>query len=589
MAISGRFEADFVSFYEACRLAQVSLKGFESSTRDVEKQVNEMVDSFSGRRVVSEATVMADAVGKIGGPARLTQQELRRVGQVADEAIEKMNRWGETPPRNLLRLADASRAARSGLSEAAGQIREVDNVLDVFGIHLGPARKAIDDLGYAAENGAGKLGLIGSAGLTLGAAIGGWQLGRAISEFTGLDEKIGDVVLHLQGLPTVAEQAAAATADAIARAQKAHPELTVLTGETARLLNELDAKSQVAANAQASDIADRVEAVARVAAEIKKVMDEVDTVRKSGIWDDLSKQINSHAVSMQELAKQYHISDEALNILAKDAQHATEIESNNAKKLADLRDELQKAEIKRQKDKIDADKKAQDELFASIDAQTKANEAQHEKDIALAESQALALRRTKEETRALEEQAEAAKKAKDAAQVFTQDYDLSTADARARFLRNNPNATISGAANDAYFKTHSLADAVRDGLVAFYGGAPGYGGGIGSGTPPPPVSSPQAPRGGSSAAATSPQGAGQGFGQPAGGGFQAPAPGLPLPALPSAGSVAGGRLPFGPGGFTQIYAPVLVSGVFDPSSSHALGATVSRALFQSVANARVVR
>jgi hypothetical protein len=40
---------------------------------------------------------------------------------------------------------------------------------------------------------------------------------------------------------------------------------------------------------------------------------------------------------------------------------------------------------------------------------------------------------------------------------------------------------------------------------------------------------------------------------------------------------------------TQIYAPVLVSGVFDPSSSHALGSTVSRALFKSVADARVVR
>lgn len=592
MAISGRFEADFASFYEACRQAQVSLKGFESSNKDVERAVNEMVDSFSGRRVVSEATVMADAVGKIGGPARLTQAELRRVGQVADEAIEKMNRWGETPPRNLLRVADAAKQARSGLSEAAGQIRQVDNVLDLFGVHLGPARKAIDDLGYAAENGAGKLGLVGSAGLTLGAAIGGWQIGRAISEFAGLDEKIGNVAASLLGLPTIAEQAAAATADAIAKAQKAHPELKVLTGETARQLNELDAQAKVAANEAAANIADRTAAVTRVAAEIKKVMDEVEAVRKSGVWPDLTKQINSHVVSVQELGKQYHISDEAMNILAKDAARVADIEANNAKKLDDLRIALHDSEIDRQKKKIEAEKERVKALYESIDAQTAANEAQHQKDIELADAQIAARKRTEETTRALQEQADAAKKAAEAAKVFTQEYDLSTAAGRARFLQLNPQGNISGAANDEYFKTHDLADAVRDGLVSFYGGATGSASPNRIGPPPPPPAAAGAGTGGF--------GSPQGFGQPGpygtgsapagglGGGYAAPPGSAGYPALPSAEAAVRG---FGsrPAGVPQIYAPVMVSGVFDPSSSHALGSTVSKALFKSIADARVVR
>jgi hypothetical protein len=597
MAITGRFEADFASFYEACRQSQVSLKGFEQSTKDVERQVNEMVDSFSGRRVATEATLMADAIGKIGGPSRLTQQELRRVGIVADEAIEKMNRWGEAPPRNLLRVADAARQARSGLSEAAGQIRQVDNVLDLFGVHLGPARKAIDDLGFAAENGAGKLGLVGSAGLTLGAAIGGWQIGRAISEFAGLDEKIGNVAASLLGLPSIAEQSALATADAIALANKAHPELggLVQSGSTARELNRLDAEAAVAANKAASDVADRVNAVARVAEQIKKVNDEVAAVRSSGVWDDLTKQINSHAVSMSELAKQYHVSDEAMQILAKDATRTADIEANNAKKLADLRDALLKSEVDRQQKKIEADKAAQQALYDSIAAQTAANEAQHQKDIELADAQLAARRRTEETTRALKEQADAAKAAAEAAKVFTQEYDLSTAEGRARFLQQNPQGSIAqGAGADEYFKTHSLADAVRDGLVSFYGGTKGQ-------LPPPPASaSGQGPRGaGGQGSGSGGSGFGSPYGSPSapagsgygtGAGYSGSAPQGAAEA-PGGGFRAPGYLGSAsrPAGVTQIYAPVLVSGVFDPSSRHALGSTVSRAIFDSVSNARVLR
>lgn len=569
MAISGRFEADFASFYEACRQAQVSLKGFESSNKDVERSVNEMVDSFSGRRVVSEATIMADAVGKIGGPARLTQAELRRVGQVAEEAVEKMNRWGEAPPRNLLRLADAAKSARSGFSQAAGQIREIDNVLDVFGIHLGPARKAIDDLGYAAENGADKLGFIGTAGLTLGAAIGGWQIGRAISEFGGLDEKIGNVAAHLLGLPSIAEQAAAATADAIARAQKAHPELTVLTGSTAKLLNELDAKAQIAANEQASNVADRVQAVVRVAAEIKKVMDEVDAIRKSGVWPDLTQQINSHAVSLGELAKQYHISDEAMNILAKDAANLNRIEANNTDKLRTLQDQLIAARKQRQ----EADEAATKARLDQISVDYQAAEAQHQKDIEMFEAQIAARQKVEETTKALREQEEAAKKAQEAI-VSTRDYDLTTKAGLDEYKRANPTAMVSGAATPEYFKTHSLADAVREGLVQFYSGfGPNPRGGSGFSGPPP-----------AGAAAGGAGGAGTG----SAGGFGSSGAG-PLPALPSAASAADGGFRSRPGGITQIYAPVIVSGVFDPSSKHALGSTVSRAIFDSVSNARVLR
>lgn len=563
MAISGRFEADFASFYEACRLAQVSVQKFEGDVKEAENQVNQMVDSFSGRQIVTEATVMADAVGKIGGPARLTQQELRRVGQVADEAIEKMNRWGETPPRNLLRLSDAARQTRSSFSEAAGQVREVDNVLDLFGVHLGPARKALDDIGFAAENGADKLGFVGTAGLALGAAIGGWQIGRAISEFAGLDEKIGNVAAHLLGLPSVAEQAAAATADAIAKANKAHPELggLVKTGETAQLLNQLDAQAQEAINKQASDIADRVNAVSRVAEEIKKVMDEVDAVRKSGVWDDLTKQINSHTVSLTDLAKEYHITDEAMNILAKDAQRIASIEENNARKLVDLRNQLQQAQIEREKQAAAEAEKARLAREAETHAAYQAAQSRHEQNIAEIDAQVAALHATQEETAALEAQRWQALQTASTLKSISQDYDLSTAEGRADFLRKNTGATIS--APPDYFKTHSLADAVRDGLVSFFGGS-GAGGDLsGRGTQAPP---PGAGYGGYSSGYASPPGGGL---PPAGTGF---------------GGSTGGR--GGPAPVPTVYAPVFVSGVFDPGTASKMGSVVSSAIWNKVRTSR---
>ncbi len=53
-----------------------------------------------------------------------------------------------------------------------------------------------------------------------------------------------------------------------------------------------------------------------------------------------------------------------------------------------------------------------------------------------------------------------------------------------------------------------------------------------------------------------------------------------LAARPQGGSQGAG---------TSIYSPVYVSGVFDPSSAHALGSTVSRALLDGVSNGRVLR
>jgi hypothetical protein len=79
MAITGRFEADFESFYTAVNKAEAKLTDFQSGAGKVESSLNRMVDSFSGRRLIQEATLSAEAIERIGGTSKLTADELQKV------------------------------------------------------------------------------------------------------------------------------------------------------------------------------------------------------------------------------------------------------------------------------------------------------------------------------------------------------------------------------------------------------------------------------------------------------------------------------------------------------------------------------
>lgn len=111
MAITGRLLADFADFYTAAQKAETSLRGFESGAGKVETALNRMVDSFSGRKVVQEATLAAEAVDRIGGTSKLTASELARLGPLAEEAIAKLKAGGQEVPDKLQRIADAAKNA----------------------------------------------------------------------------------------------------------------------------------------------------------------------------------------------------------------------------------------------------------------------------------------------------------------------------------------------------------------------------------------------------------------------------------------------------------------------------------------------
>src|SRR5262249_45422272 len=77
---------------------------------------NRLTDSFSGRRIIQEALLMADAIERGGGTSKLTAAELERVGTKAAEAAEKMRALGYDVPTQIQKLADRLKPVPEQLS-----------------------------------------------------------------------------------------------------------------------------------------------------------------------------------------------------------------------------------------------------------------------------------------------------------------------------------------------------------------------------------------------------------------------------------------------------------------------------------------
>lgn len=125
MAVTGKFDADFASFFDACQKAEVSLRGFEAGAGKVESSLNRMVDNFSGRKIISEATLMAEAVERVGGVSKFTQAELAKIGGVAAEAAEKLKAWGQDVPKNIQDLATHAKTATSAFESMKGVVSDL--------------------------------------------------------------------------------------------------------------------------------------------------------------------------------------------------------------------------------------------------------------------------------------------------------------------------------------------------------------------------------------------------------------------------------------------------------------------------------
>src|SRR5262252_4073842 len=110
---TAKFIGDFSSFSTAVDQANVALTSFGQGAADVEVKLKRMADSVSGRVMIQQATLMAEAVYAVGDASTLTEKQLQSLGARAQEAVAKMQKLGLDVPDNLQKLADAAKAAET--------------------------------------------------------------------------------------------------------------------------------------------------------------------------------------------------------------------------------------------------------------------------------------------------------------------------------------------------------------------------------------------------------------------------------------------------------------------------------------------
>lgn len=191
---NARFTADFTSFVDAVQKAEVELRSFETSTSGVERQLGRMTDSFSGRKVIADAQLMARAVEEVGGVSKLTETELARIGTTAQEAVAKMRALGIDVPPGILKIAEATKQTESGFAAMLGPLRDVNNLLGLVG--AGVSVGAIVSIGRAAFDAAD--GLTRMSDQT-GISIDALQRLQAVAEPSGQSlEQVTSGVSKLQ-------------------------------------------------------------------------------------------------------------------------------------------------------------------------------------------------------------------------------------------------------------------------------------------------------------------------------------------------------------------------------------------------------
>jgi hypothetical protein len=227
-AVTGVFNADFSSFFDAVQKSELHLKDLEQDAAKVERGLGRMADSFSGRKIIQDAAEMSRILDEAGGASAFTTKELERMGATGSEAVAKLKALGQDVPPGIQRIADAATnatkkqeellnsigasggrvnefgtaigGASSKVSTLTSQYQQFDGVLQAAGVNIGPQVKGLEDISNAAGKTASQLGVLGTAGLAAGAFMTGWKIGKFIDDMTGASTAVENLARSFMGL-----------------------------------------------------------------------------------------------------------------------------------------------------------------------------------------------------------------------------------------------------------------------------------------------------------------------------------------------------------------------------------------------------
>jgi hypothetical protein len=221
MPITGTFGADFSAFQTAVDQATTKLITFEGNATNVTNSLSRMEKSFSGVKIIQDATLMADAIERVGGVSKLTADELERAGNQAQAAADKMRAMGMDVPEGIQRIADAAKSTSGAWSEFVQGF----DVKEAIEHPMAAATDAVKAL--ATEMGPATVAALGFATGVAAVAVGLFELtehaAKVGGELNDLSERTGVGVVQLSKYANAAAVAGAdlgTVGDAMFKLQK---------------------------------------------------------------------------------------------------------------------------------------------------------------------------------------------------------------------------------------------------------------------------------------------------------------------------------------------------------------------------------
>lgn len=208
--LTGTFSADFSAFVDAVTKADVQLRGFDDNASKVQSSLTKMANSLSGTSIVQQATLMAEAIDRVGGISTLTESELAKIGVVAQEAAAKLVAMGQDVPPGIQKIVDVTKQVNASHVDLLGTLT---NVAAAFGVVYsvqgavsfleGIAREAqsLQVLSAQTQISVEDLQVLSNATREFG--VSGDELGRALFQLSqriaGGDQSVA-TAYHLMGL-----------------------------------------------------------------------------------------------------------------------------------------------------------------------------------------------------------------------------------------------------------------------------------------------------------------------------------------------------------------------------------------------------
>jgi hypothetical protein len=263
MAVTGKFDADFEDFKREVDASTEKLKGMEEQADAVGQAVDKALEPKAGGGGGLDA--LGGALGNIGTSATAATTELGNLA-VANQAA----------------VAGGMEMVSVTEMEAAG-----------FLTLQGATAQTIAELASA-----------GGAVTVLGAAFIGWKIGRAIADMLDLDRAVGNATAKLLGMGDAAGQSAAAGAETLARASEAAGRAITNMHEAVQILTDKDLERlKTTLRGVADQQADRMFAAWQ---------HQIEELTTSGLIPSLTKDLDSHAFTLKELAQWYRVDIGAL-------------------------------------------------------------------------------------------------------------------------------------------------------------------------------------------------------------------------------------------------------------------------------------